>query len=70
MIVAIQTERLETLEQVQGFVEGNAGVGFELKDRRFERPVAIDEHSKPAPTVEPGYIRVDTRPLGRSRRLQ
>ena len=25
MIVAMQTERLETLEQVRGFVEGNAG---------------------------------------------
>ena len=33
MIVAMQTQRLETLEQVRGFVEGNAGVDFELTDR-------------------------------------
>ena len=32
MMVAMQTERLETLEQVRGFVEGNAGVDFELSD--------------------------------------
>ena len=34
MIVAMQTERLETLEQVRGFVEGNAGVDFELTERK------------------------------------
>ena len=33
MMVAMQTERLETLEQVGGFVEGNAGVDFELTAR-------------------------------------
>ena len=34
MIVAMQTERLETLEQVRGFVEGNAGVDFELTEQK------------------------------------
>ena len=33
MIVAMQTEGLKTLGQVRGFVEGNAGVEFELPDR-------------------------------------
>ena len=33
MIVAMQTERLETLEQVRGFVAGNAGVEFQHTDR-------------------------------------
>ena len=30
----MQTKRLETLEQVRGFVEGNAGVDFELTERK------------------------------------
>ena len=33
MIVAMETERLETLEQVRGFVEGSGEVNFELTDR-------------------------------------
>ena len=33
MIVTLQTERLQTLEQIGVFVEGNEAVGFELVDR-------------------------------------
>ena len=32
MIVAMETERLETLEQVRGFVEGSGEVNFELTE--------------------------------------
>ena len=33
MIVALQTERLQTLEEVRAFVNGNEGVDFKLEDR-------------------------------------
>ncbi|MDE0034236.1 MAG: integrase [Deltaproteobacteria bacterium] len=33
MIVAMQTERLETLEQVRGLLEGNAAVEYQLAER-------------------------------------
>ena len=45
MIVAMQTERLETLEQVRGFLEGNAGVEYQLAERgsayRFVRRTLV-----------------------------
>ena len=33
MIVAMATERLETLEQVRGFLEGSAEVEYQLVER-------------------------------------
>lgn len=45
MIVALRTERLETLEQVRGFVEGDAGMGFAFDGLGGRLPSVLETFS-------------------------